>query len=82
MRRKKERGVWQRRFWEHMIRDQEDLNRHVDYIHIHYNPVKHGLVNSPGEWRHSSFNRFMEKGLYPPDWGQTLIEQLVKMELE
>lgn len=45
MRKKKEKGIWQRRFWEHAIRDQKDFNRYCDYIH--YNPVKHGLVNSP-----------------------------------
>jgi putative transposase len=65
--RKKERGFWQRRFWEHMIRDEEDLNRHRDYIH--YNPVKHGLAATPNEWTHSSFKMFVRQGLYPSDWG-------------
>ncbi len=80
MRRKKEKGIWQRRFWEHMIRDQTDFNRHCDYIH--YNPVKHGLVNSPLEWKHSSFRKFVEKGLYPTDWGQSPVKGLLGMDLE
>jgi len=54
-----ERMVWQRRFWEHAIRDEEDWRKHVDYIH--YNPVKHGLVNQPGEWPWSSFSRAVSK---------------------
>ena len=53
---KKERGIWQRRFWEHMIHDEADLNVHRDYIH--YNPVKHGLVDSPAMWEYSSYNSF------------------------
>jgi putative transposase len=80
MHRKGERGVWQRRFWEHQIRDQEDFNRHCDYIH--YNPVKHGLVNLPMEWKHSSFRRFVEKGLYSEGWGLTVDEELIRMDLE
>jgi putative transposase len=65
--RKGEKQVWQRRYWEHLIRDEADLARHVEYIH--YNPVKHGLAQSPGAWPHSSFSRFVREGLYPPDWG-------------
>src|SRR3989337_1380530 len=79
MRRKKEKGIWQRRFWEHAIRDQTDFNRHCDYIH--YNPVKHGLVNSPSEWKHSSFGKFVERGLYSQDWGQAAISELLEMDL-
>jgi len=59
---KRERNIWQRRFWEHRIRDDEDRNRHMDYIH--YNPVKHGLVNSPVDWRYSSFHRYVKAGVY------------------
>lgn len=59
-------AVWQRRFWEHAIRDEEDLNAHIDYIH--YNPVKHGLVASPFEWKYSSIHRFLRDGFYPADW--------------
>jgi putative transposase len=65
---KGERAVWQRRFWEHLIRDDRDLQRHVDYIH--YNPVKHGLVRAPVEWKYSSFHDYVKQGLYPRDWGQ------------
>jgi putative transposase len=67
MLKKRERGIWQRRFWEHLIRDEEDFQLHCDYIH--YNPVKHGLVSSPGLWKHSSFTQFVAKGYYPPNWG-------------
>ncbi len=64
--RKQERGVWQRRFWEHAIRDEEDFNRHVDYIHI--NPVKHGYVQRAADWRFSSFHRYVRLGILPADW--------------
>jgi putative transposase len=59
--------LWQHRYWDHIIRDQEDLNRHVDYIH--YNPVKHGYVNKPLDYRYSSFGEYFDKGVYGPDWG-------------
>ncbi len=65
--RKKEKAVWQRRFWEHQIQNEEDFIRHVEYIH--YNPVKHGLVKAPIDWEHSSFRRYVELGIYPTDWG-------------
>lgn len=58
--------VWQPRFWEHVIRDRDDYNRHLDYIH--YNPVKHGYVTCPHSWPHSSFTRWVEKLGYDPDW--------------
>lgn len=64
--RKRERGIWQRRFWEHAIRDEEDFSRHVDYIH--YNPVKHGHVKNVVEWPYSSFHRHVGWGVYPADW--------------
>jgi len=79
MLRKGEGGVWQRRFWEHRIRDQEDFNRHCDYIH--YNPVKHGLVDLPIEWKHSSFGQFVERGVYPEGWGQSAHPELIAMDL-
>jgi REP-associated tyrosine transposase len=63
---KGERGVWQRRYWEHTIRDQEDFARHVDYVHI--NPVKHGLVTRVCDWGPSSFRRMVKLGVYPEDW--------------
>jgi putative transposase len=60
------RGIWQRRFWEHTIRDETDFHRHCDYIH--YNPVKHGLAKCPHAWAYSSFQRFVEGGFYSQDW--------------
>ncbi|WP_271409383.1 REP-associated tyrosine transposase [Pseudomonas sp. Q1-7] len=63
---KGESNVWQPRFWEHMIRDDRDYAAHVDYIH--FNPVKHGLVSVVRDWPLSSFHRFVEQGLLPPDW--------------
>jgi putative transposase len=59
--------IWQPRFWEHRIRNDKDLRRHLDYIH--YNPVKHGHVASPGAWPYSSFGRFVRAGMYNADWG-------------
>ena len=64
---KGERDVWQRRFWEHLIRDDTDMTRHIEYIH--FNPVKHGYVKSPTDWQNSSFMQYVQRGLYPADWG-------------
>ncbi len=64
---KGEQAVWQRRFWEHQIRDDRDLIRHIEYIH--FNPVKHGLVKSPIAWPHSTFHRYVKHGIYHRDWG-------------
>jgi putative transposase len=61
-----ERGIWQRRFWEHTIRDDRDYAVHMDYIH--FNPVKHGLVGNVADWPFSSFRRCVAKGLYPAAW--------------
>jgi len=80
MRKKGEKGVWQRRFWEHLIRDQDDLNLHLDYIH--YNPVKHGLVCSPGEWEYSSFSSFVKGGYYTEDWGGDVKKDVLLMDFE
>jgi putative transposase len=60
--------VWQPRFFEHTIRDEDDFLLHADYIHC--NPVKHGLVGHPGDWRWSSFHRYVRLGFYPPEWAQ------------
>ncbi len=68
--RKAELDVWQRRYWEHMIRDENDLARHIEYIH--YNPVKHGLAKSPAEWPHSSFSKYVKEGIYSEDWGRNI----------
>ncbi len=65
--RKGERGIWQRRFWEHRIRHERDFRRHVDYIH--FNPVKHGHVERAIDWPFSTFSRYVRKGIYSPDWG-------------
>jgi len=62
-----ERGIWQRRFWEHLIPDDEDFNRHVDYVH--WNPVKHGWAQRVADWPHSSFHDYVRRGLYPENWG-------------
>lgn len=64
---KRERGIWQRRYWEHLIRDDLDLARHVDYIH--YNPVKHGWVSRAVDWPHSTLHGYIERGIFPADWG-------------
>lgn len=64
---KRERGIWQRRFWEHLIRDELDYARHVDYIH--YNPVKHGYVERATGWPYSSIHRFIDDGILDRDWG-------------
>lgn len=64
---KREAGIWRRRFWEHLIRDEDDLQRHMDYIY--YNPVKHGYVSAVKDWPLSSFRRDAGKGLYALDWG-------------
>ncbi len=68
-----ERGVWQRRFWEHLIRDEADYRAHMDYVHI--NPVKHGLVSRVCDWPYSTFHRLVEHGQYPHDWagGEELV---------
>ena len=61
-----ERGIWQRRYWEHLIRDEADFCAHMDYVHI--NPVKHGLVRQVREWPYSTFHTLVEQGVYPIDW--------------
>jgi putative transposase len=70
---KGERGVWQRRYWEHMIRDERDYARHVDYIH--YNPVKHGYVPRAAEWPYSSIHRYIVAGTLTRDWGVGEVEE-------
>ena len=62
-----EHNLWQRRYWEHTIRDENDLTRHIDYIH--YNPVKHGWVKSVSDWKYSSFHKYVKKGVLPLNWG-------------
>lgn len=62
----RESTLWQRRFWEHQIRDEEDLAKHLDYLH--YNPVKHGLATQVKDWKYSSFHRHVKRGLYEENW--------------
>jgi putative transposase len=64
---KGERGIWQRRFWEHTVRYERDFERRADYIH--YSPVKHGHAQRAADWRFSSFRRYVRRGVYPLDWG-------------
>lgn len=64
---RRESCLWQRRFREHRIRDEDDYRRHMDYLH--FNPVKHGLVGRVADWPWSSFHRLVKKGVYPADWG-------------
>ena len=63
----RESTIWQRRFWEHQIRDENDFERHMDYIH--FNPVKHGYVQQVRDWPHSTFHRYVREGAYAMDWG-------------
>ena len=66
-RKKGERGIWQRRFWEHCIRDESDYRAHIDYVHM--NPFKHGYVERVQYWQYSSFHKFVKEGLLSVDWG-------------
>ena len=65
--------LWQRRFWEHTIRDDLDLSNHINYIH--YNPVKHNLVKRVIDWKYSTFHYYVKKGILPEDWGSDGINQ-------
>ncbi len=66
---RRDSGLWQPRFWEHLVRDEADFATHVDYLH--YNPVKHGLVARVIDWPYSSFHRAVRAGVYAPDWGRS-----------
>ena len=63
---KKEKDIWQRRYWGHTITDERDLFSYIDYIH--YNPVKHGLVKQAKEWKYSTFDKYVKQGLYDENW--------------
>lgn len=67
-RKRGDRGVWQYRFWEHSIRDEDDFDRHFDYTH--FNPRKHGHVDRPSDWPYSSIHRWIRAGVYEADWGR------------
>jgi putative transposase len=73
-----ERGIWQRRFWEHYIRDETDFIRHIDYIHWY--PIKHGIVKRVVEWRYSSFHRYLKAGIYPENWTGGLANEVEIIE--
>ena len=75
-----EKQIWQRRFWEHVIRDEDDWRAHMDYIH--YNPVKHGYVSHPGEWMYGSYQKFIENGYYPENWGMAEPENVKEIDVE
>ncbi|MES2534807.1 MAG: transposase [Pseudomonadota bacterium] len=68
--RRGERGIWQRRFWKHTIRDERDYAAHVDYVHV--NPFKHELVTQVAEWPYSSFHRLVKAGIYPNNWAAAI----------
>jgi putative transposase len=70
----RESTIWQRRFWEHQIRDETDYAHHLDYLH--YNPVKHGLVSQVKNWPYSSFHRHVERGIYDEEWGDLFEDNL------
>ena len=73
---KGEYRLWQRRFWEHTIRDDDDFGRHFDYFH--FNPVRHGLVTRVRDWPHSSFHLFVRRGWLPRDWGGDMAESRMR----
>ena len=72
--------LWQNRFYDHLIRDDADLHRHLDYIH--FNPVKHGHCQLPGDWPHSSFAAWQTRGAYPADWGSVEPVGIGDMQLD
>ena len=69
-----EQLIWQRRFWEHTIRDETDFARHLDYVHL--NPVHHGLAPAPRDWPHSTFKSWVDKGFYDLSWGSNQVPEL------
>ncbi|MGP9675271.1 MULTISPECIES: REP-associated tyrosine transposase [unclassified Halomonas] len=73
-------NAWQRGFWEHVIRDENDWQRHIDYIH--YNPVKHGWSKAPRDWKWSSFHQYVKKGWYESDWGSERTPDVSTMDWE
>ena len=79
-RKRGERGVWQRRFWEHTIQDESDLETRFDYVH--YNPVKHGYARRPWDWGYSTFRRYVAMGHYDEHWGETEPPKLARLNFE
>lgn len=76
--RNNERGIWQRHYWEHLIRDELDFQRHLDYIHM--NPVKHGWVRQVKDWPYSTFHRYVQEGVYSLDWCGVVDEAIMAGE--
>ena len=74
----RESTLWQRRFWEHQIRDDRDYQVHGDYVH--FNPVKHGHVRRAVDWPYSSFHRYVREGVYAPDWGAGHVDEVAAGE--
>jgi len=72
--------VWQQRFWDHIIRDEGDLARHLDYVH--YNPIKHGLTTLPSQWNDSTFLEWMQRGYYEQTWGVAEPQTISGMSME
>lgn len=77
---RQEAAIWQRRFWEHTIEDENDLEEHLDYVH--YNPVKHGLVQSVSDWEWSSFHRYVKSGLYDQGWNGGSEGRIIGMDYD
>jgi putative transposase len=77
---RREKEIWQKRFWEHLVRDEEDFLRCLEYIY--YNPVKHGYVASPFDWLWSSFRRDVRKGLFEKYWGSCEPSRIKNLEME
>ena len=77
---RKEKSLWQRRYWEHLLRNEEDWRRHMDYIH--YNPVKHGYSRRPADWPYSSFKQVVARGWYEASWGEQEPAAIARMEFE
>ena len=73
-------NLWQKRFWDHIIRDEDDFKKNLDYIHYH--PVKHRLTLKPEEYKYSSFNRWMKNGFYEEGWGHSEPDDLKNIEFE
>ncbi len=71
---RRERGLWQHRYWEHLIKNEQDFATHMDYVHI--NPVKHGLVSQVKDWEYSTFHHLVKTGIYPLDWAGSVEEAL------
>ena len=76
--RRGERGIWQRRYWEHLIRDESDYRAHMDYVHI--NPLKHGLVSRVMDWPYSTFHHLVKQSVYPLDWAGDGVENTLDYE--